>query len=52
MAKIELQNQNFDMAHSYCSTILKHSPNLEESILVCFCFYYIEKIEFKIFNSF
>ncbi|KAI2804077.1 Tetratricopeptide repeat protein 21B [Blomia tropicalis] len=34
MAKIELQNQNFDMAHSYCSTILKHSPNLEESILM------------------
>lgn len=34
MAKIELQNQNFDLAHGYCTTILKHSPNLEEAILV------------------
>ncbi len=36
MAKIELQNQNFDLAHTYCTTILKHSPNLEEPILVIF----------------
>lgn len=34
MAKIELDNENFDLAHGYCTTILKNSPNMEEAILV------------------
>lgn len=34
LAKLELQNQNFDSAHNYCVTILRHSANLEQPILV------------------
>lgn len=35
LAKLELQNDNFDAAHTYCTNILKQDPQLEEPILVC-----------------
>ena len=34
MARLEALNNNFEIAHNYCVAILKHSPHLDEPVLV------------------
>lgn len=41
MAKMEMRNDHFDQAHTYCTNVLKNKPNMEEALMVggsLFCF--------------
>lgn len=35
LAKLETLNNNFDLAHSYCTVVLKHAPEMTEPVMVC-----------------
>ncbi|XP_027204714.2 tetratricopeptide repeat protein 21B-like isoform X2 [Dermatophagoides pteronyssinus] len=34
MAKMEMRNDHFDQAHTYCTNVLKNKPNMEEALMM------------------
>lgn len=49
MAKIEMRNDHFDQAHTYCTNVLKNNANMDEALLVgrlLFCLFLFDLFNF------